>query len=184
MTRWLNTSSIATFSNAALSIATLSTIALVASAALPALAQGGGQVVAGGSTAPVRAEVFIVLAREAEGVIDPALAGMPALRRAPFNAFHSMEVLARPELQLTPEQAIDVPLPNGRALRIELQGTTADGRYRVRVSINTPGQSDYLPLLQVVSSPGDPFFVAGQNWLGGTLVIGVRIGQRPVARKV
>ena len=51
-----------------------------------------------------------------------------------------------------------------------------DGRLRVRVSINRPNQTDYLPLLQVLASPGDPFFVAGQAHDGGTLVIGITLG--------
>ncbi|UJR82054.1 hypothetical protein [Sandaracinus amylolyticus] len=135
-----------------------------------------------GSAAAVRSEVFVVLASETEGTIDPALSEIPALRRPPFNAFHTMEVLSRTTSHLSAEQPIEVQLPNGRQLRVELERPTEDGRYRVRVSINTPGQSDYLPLLQIVASPGDPFFVAGQNWQGGTLVIGVRIGQRPAAR--
>lgn len=135
----------------------------------------------------VRTEVLVVLASETEGSIDPALAEIPALRRPPFNAFHTMQVLSRTEHGLAPGRPIDFALPNGRQLRIELDRATGDGRYRVRVSINTPGQSDYLPLLSVVASPGDPFFIAGQNHqigpLAGTLVIGVRIGQRPAARK-
>ena len=155
-----------------------------------ALAQEGATVRAGttpraageGATTAVRSEVFVVLASEGEGTIDPALSEIPALRRPPFNAFHTMEVLSRTTSHLSAEQPIEVRLPNGRQLRVELERPTEDGRYRVRVSINTPGQTDYLPLLQIVASPGDPFFVAGQNWQGGTLVIGVRIGQRPAAR--
>jgi hypothetical protein len=131
----------------------------------------------------VRAEIMVVLASELEGLIDPALAEMPALRRPPFNAFHTMQLLGRHQTHLALDRPIDFPLPNGRQLRIELERATRDGRYRVRVSINTPGQADYLPLLQVVASPGDPFFVAGQNFAGGTLVIGVRIGQRPASTR-
>lgn len=141
-----------------------------------------GRAGAPAADAAVPSEVFVVLAREEEGTLDPTLARIPALRRPPFNAFHSMEVLSRTQAHLSSEQPIEVRLPNGRQLRVELERATGDGRYRVRVSINTPGQSDYLPLLQIVASPGDPFFVAGQNWEGGTLVIGVRIGQRPAAR--
>ena len=137
---------------------------------------------AAGAAQSVPSEVFVVLARETEGTVDPALSDIPALRRPPFNAFNSMEVLSRSQSHLSAETPIEVRLPNGRQLRVELDGPTGDGRYRVRVSINTPGQSDYLPLLQIVASPGDPFFVAGQNWQGGTLVIGVRIGQRPASR--
>lgn len=131
----------------------------------------------------VRSEVFVVLASEEEGTIDPSLAEIPALRQPPFNAFHTMSVLSRTNARLSADRPLEVTLPNGRQLRIELERPMPDGRHRVRISINTPGQSDYLPLLQIVASPGDPFFVAGQNWQGGTLVIGVRIGTRPAARK-
>jgi hypothetical protein len=125
---------------------------------------------------PVRGEVLIVLAKEERGAVDPALADIPALRRAPFNAFRTMEVLSRPQLELAVGRKADVRLPNGRHLRIELERIMPDGRFHVRVSINRPEERDYLPLLQVVTAPGDPFFVAGQSHDGGTLVIGIRLG--------
>lgn len=137
--------------------------------------------------AEVRTEILVVLASETEGAIDPALAQMPALRRPPFNAFHTMQVLGRTELPLAPGRPIEHMLPNGRALRIEMDRVTTDGRYRLQVSINTPGQTDYLRLLSMAVTPGEFVFLAGQNHqvgpLAGTLVIGVRVGQRPAARK-
>jgi hypothetical protein len=136
---------------------------------------------------PVQSEILVVLASETEGTIDPALSGVPALRRPPFNAFHTMQVLSRADRALTPGTPVELALPNGRQLRIELEQRLADGRYRVRFSINTPGQTDYLPRVLVDLSPGELFFFGGQNHqvgsLAGTLVIGVRIGQRPATRK-
>jgi hypothetical protein len=129
--------------------------------------------------APVRGEVLVILADEPEGAIDPSLAELPALRRPPFNAFHTMSVLGRNEVQLVPQQPVEVALPNGRQLRIELEGRVEDGRLRIRVTIAAPGRTEYLPLMQVLARPGEPFFVAGQSFRGGTLVIGVRVGQRP-----
>ena len=127
-----------------------------------------------GPAVPVRAEVMVVLAGAAEGAVDPALAAIPALRQPPFDAYRSMSMLSRREVSLAPGQPVEVALPNGRQLRIELERTTPDGRHVVRVSITRAGQRDYLPLLQVIARPGEPFFVAGQSHLGGTLVIGVR----------
>jgi len=127
----------------------------------------------------VRAEVLVVLARETAGTIDPELADLPALRRPPFNGFRSMEILERPVTQLRPGRDHDITLPNGRRMRLTLLRITPDGRYQVRVSINRPQEADYLPLLTVVASPGDPFFVAGQAYQGGTLVIGIRLGETP-----
>lgn len=134
-------------------------------------------------TRPVRAEILVVLARAEEGAIAPELANLPALRQPPFDAYRSMTLLSRVERSLSSDAPIEYDLVNGRRLRVELVRVTADGRYRVRISINRPGESDYLPVLQVVASPGDPFFVAGQSWQGGTLVIGLRIGERPATRK-
>jgi hypothetical protein len=125
---------------------------------------------------PVTAEVLVILAKESEGTIDPALRDIAALRRPPFNGFTSMAILDRPRVSLRTGRPTMVNLPNGRRVQITLQQIMPNGRYRVRVSINRPEQNDYLPLLSVVASPGDPFFVAGQSHDGGTLVIGVRVG--------
>ena len=124
----------------------------------------------------VSGEVLVVLAKEEAGEVDASLREVAALRRPPFDAFHSMSVLERPRISLRINQPTTVNLPNGRRLQIVVQQVLPDGRYRVRVSINRPEQNDYLPLLQVVAAPGDPFFVAGQRHEGGTLVIGVRVG--------
>ncbi len=124
----------------------------------------------------VDGEVLVILAKEEEGTVDPALRSIAALRRPPFNGYASMSVLDRPHMSLRTGQPTTVNLPNGRRLQIVLQQVMPNGRYRVRVSINRPEQNDYLPLLSVVASPGDPFFVAGQRYQGGTLVIGVRVG--------
>ena len=123
----------------------------------------------------VPGEVLVVLAKEEKGKIDPQLADLPALRRAPFNAFRTMEILSRPQVRLVPGKDTLVNLPNGRRVKLTLQQVLADGRYRMKVSINRPDKADYLPLLQVIASPGDPFFVAGQSYKGGTLVVGVRV---------
>lgn len=129
----------------------------------------------------VPGEIFVVLASQTAGPVDPSLAREPALQQPPFNMFHSMRVLSRSAMALHTSRAFTTTLPNGRTIRVELLGQTPDHRYRVRVSINRPGQSDYLQLLTVVASPADPFFVVGQNYQGGTLVIGVRVGTRPAS---
>jgi hypothetical protein len=121
----------------------------------------------------VPAEVLVILAKEEAGTIDPQLAKMTALRRPPFNSFRSMHILSRPKLQLTPGKDALVSLPNGRRMKLTLLRVMPDGRYKVKAAINRPDKSDYLPLLQVIASAGDPFFVAGQTYQGGTLVVGV-----------
>lgn len=134
------------------------------------------------STANVPAEVLVVLAKEEQGKIDPQLKDLTALRRPPFNAFRSMKILSRPKLTLTPGKDAFVSLPNGRRLKLTLLRVMPDGRYKVRAAINRPNKSDYLPLLQVVAAAGDPFFVAGQSYQGGTLVVGVTVDPKKTAQ--
>ena len=130
----------------------------------------------------VPAEVLVILAKEEAGTIDPQLAKMTALRRPPFNSFRSMKVLSRPKLKLTPGKDALVALPNGRRMKLTLLRVMPDGRYKVKAAINRPDKADYLPLLQVVASAGDPFFVAGQTYQGGTLVVGVIVDPKKTAQ--
>ncbi|NOY90726.1 MAG: hypothetical protein GXP55_05900 [Deltaproteobacteria bacterium] len=126
--------------------------------------------------AGIRGRVIVVLAKEEAGTVDPSLRSMSALSRPPFNSYRTMSVLSRERLTLRTGHPEQVELPNGRRLQVELQRIMPDGRFRVRISINRPGRQDYLPLLTVVAAPGDPFFVAGQGYSGGTLIIGVTLG--------
>lgn len=133
-------------------------------------------------TTRVPAEVLVVLAKEEAGSIDPKLKKLPALQRPPFNSFRSMKILSQPKLTLIPGRDALVSLPNGRRVKLTLLRLMPDGRYKVRAAINRPNKSDYLPLLQVVASAGDPFFVAGQAYQGGTLVVGVTVDPQKTAQ--
>jgi hypothetical protein len=127
--------------------------------------------------AGVNSEVLVLLASEKPGVIDPSLSRLRALKHAPFNVFKSVRILSRSAVRLVEDDWAEVNLPNGRKVHLNLVQRLPDGRIKVQVSINRPNQKDYLPWLQVIASPGEPFFVAGQKFQGGTLVIGVRVGE-------
>lgn len=127
--------------------------------------------------APVPGEVLIVLGSLEGSGIDPQLAKLEALRKPPFDTFTKKTLLKRADVKLELGKESEVELPNGRRLRLMLMEKLKDGRFRVNVSINRPGQRDYLPVMTVSAAPGDPFFVAGQKYEGGTLVIGVRVGK-------
>ena len=148
-------------------LATLGAFFAIATASAQARAQ-----------APVDGQVLVVLASDGDGPRDPRLANVPALHRPPFDSYGSMTLLSSPRISLTVGEAHELQLPNGRTLRLLLREVTDNGRYRVQVSINRPGTRDYLPEMNVVTSPGDPFFVAGQSHRNGTLILGIRLGQR------
>jgi hypothetical protein len=127
--------------------------------------------------ASVPASVLIVLGSTQGSGTDPALAKLEALNKPPFDGFPRKSLLKRFDIQLTPGKESELELPNGRKLRLSLLERTPDGRYRVNLSINRPGKSDYLPVMTVNAAAGDPFFVAGQKHEGGTLIIGVSVGK-------
>ena len=122
-------------------------------------------------------EVLIVLGYTEGSGIAPELAKLEALSKPPFDGFPKKTLLKRVAVSLEPGKDTDVELPNGRKLKLTVLEKTAEGRFRVSLSINRPGKQDYLPLMTVLAAPGDPFFVAGQKHEGGTLIIGVSIGK-------
>jgi hypothetical protein len=125
----------------------------------------------------VPGEILIVLGSNDGSGVDPQLDKLEALRKPPFDTFTKKTLLKRAALKLELNKESEVELPNGRRLRLVLLEKLKDGRFRVNLSINRPGQRDYLPVMTVSAAPGDPFFVAGQKHDGGTLVIGVRVGK-------
>lgn len=126
--------------------------------------------------AAVAGSVMVVLGQSEGQGVDAALAKLEALHKPPFDSFPKKTLLASTTVSLTLGKEAEVELPNGRKLRLVLLEKTGEGRFRVSISINRPGKQDYLPLMTVVAAPGDPFFVAGQKHLGGTLIIGITIG--------
>jgi hypothetical protein len=124
----------------------------------------------------VAAEVLVVLASGDDGTVDASLSNVRALKHPPFNEYKTLKLLSREAVQLQRDQPAQVQLPNGRLLVLRLVAKLPDGRAKVQVSISRPNRKDYLPLLEVIASSGEPFFVAGQRYDGGTLVLGIRAG--------
>lgn len=128
-----------------------------------------------------QAEVLVILAKN-EGPVDAELKKIEALQKPPFNTFKSMKVLKKHRIAVAKGKPVDVELPNGRKLQLHMVEALADGRFKIKVAINKPKKKDYLPLLQVIASPAEPFFIAGQSYQGGTMIIGVQVGAAKAAK--
>jgi hypothetical protein len=126
--------------------------------------------------ANVPAEVLVVLASGEEGAVDASLSHVRALKQPPFNEYKTLKLLSRSTVQLPRDQSVEIALPNGRTLVLRLVKKLPDGRAKLQLSISRPNRKEYLPLLEVIASSGEPFFVAGQRYEGGTLVLGIRAG--------
>ena len=131
--------------------------------------------------AEVAVEIVILHATNDGTGIDPKIGKMPALGQPPFSSYNSYKLLDRVKLPLTKGKSSTTKLPTGRDLMVALKDIiepTKKGeprRYLVTASIQKPDGNTFLPLLEVNAKPGEPFFVAGQTYKGGTVVIGIKV---------
>ena len=106
--------------------------------------------------------------------IDPNVGDMPELKSPPFSSYNSYKLLQKDKLALALGKSDKRKLPNDRNLLVTFKGKK-DQKYTVSVNIQKPNGPDYLPLLDVNGLKGQRFFVAGQAFKGGILVIGVKL---------
>lgn len=124
----------------------------------------------------LKGEILVVLGKETPGPVAAELKAIPELSKPPFNAYKSMSVASKSKFGVKVGSEKSLKLPNGRTLKVRVEKVMPDKRFLVRVSITKPGETAFLPLLQVAAQPGKRFFVAGQRHQDGTLFVGVRLG--------
>jgi len=152
------------------------TTAIAAPAPAPSASADGGA-----EETKVPVEVLVLHATNTDGGIDPRIGSMPQLKKPPFSAYNTYKLIARNAITLTQSQPASTTLPNKRTLRTALTGVLPNDRYRISTSISQPspdaGTHNFLPLLEVTAKSGETFFVAGQSYQGGILVVGIRVGK-------
>lgn len=127
------------------------------------------------------AEVVILHATNDNTGIDSKIGKMPELEKPPFSSYNSYKLLDRKTLPISKEKSSTVKLPNDRELMISLKDIILPKKkdepkkYVVGASIQKPGGNTFLPLLEVNAKAGEIFFVAGQTYKGGVLVIGIKV---------
>lgn len=161
------------FLAAGVSLAPFPSVALAEQAAAPkAPAQ---------AEASVAAE-FTVLHGTNDGTgIDSKIGKMPELTKPPFSAYNSYKLLERSTASSSKSKPSTTKLPNGGVLKVALKDVVEPKkkgeakRYVMSASIQKPGGNTFLPLLEVNAKAGETFFVAGQTYKGGILVIAIKV---------
>jgi hypothetical protein len=155
------------------------TVPLLALFAWAALA-GSGSASAGPAKDPATLEITVIYAArsDAGAFIDPALRDLPQLTRdQPFVRYNVYKLLERRQQPLETDKPDTYGIVNGRTLQVTLVDVTTtaaphpDRRYHVRAAIGEPGKQAFLKLLDVTATEGEPFFVGGQSYQGGTLFL-------------
>ncbi|PIE05868.1 MAG: hypothetical protein CSA75_02510 [Sorangium cellulosum] len=132
----------------------------------------------------VPGEIMVLHATNSGGGIDKELRHLKQLQKPPFSSYDTYRLLQRHPLLLRAQTPAKTALPNGRVLQTVLKEILGD-RYRVAASISPRGnkKGKYLPLLEVTAKKGEVFFVAGQSYRQGILVVGIRVGTQTKPEK-
>ncbi len=125
---------------------------------------------------------FLVLHGTNDGTgIDAKIGKLPELSKPPFSAYNSYKLLEKSAPSASKSKASTTKLPNGAVLKVTLKDIIEPKKkgdvkkYVMSASIQKPGGNTDLPLLEVNARAGETFFVAGQNYKGGILVIGIKV---------
>jgi hypothetical protein len=121
------------------------------------------------------AEVLVLHATNSKKGIDERIGKMPELKKPPFSAYDSYELLSKERISLKKDDPKTIKLPNGRVLQAKLLDILPKDILRISASINQPGGKDFLPLLEVKARLGQAFIVAGQRYKSGILVLVIRV---------
>ena len=109
--------------------------------------------------------------------IDPKLARHKELKSPPFSSYDSYSMLQEASEVLELKRPTALKLPEGRELTIQLDKVEEKGgkpiRFTVTATIKKAGGEEST--VQVKARPNVMFFVAGQRYKGGILVLGMRV---------
>lgn len=133
------------------------------------------------AAAEVKAEVIVLHATNDGKGIDPTIGKIPALEKPPFSAYNTYKLLERADLKLPKGEAKDKDLPDGGKLFVTfkdvVKGKKAGepDKFVLSASLNKADKKTFLPGVEVNAQKGEWFFIAGQKYKNGILVIGIKI---------
>lgn len=128
----------------------------------------------------IKSEVIILHATNDNSGIDPKIGKMPELEKPPFSTYNSYKLLEKAELKLPKGEAKEHKLPDGGKLKVTfkelLKSKKKDdpAKYSLATSIEKSDGKEFANIA-VSALQGNYFFIAGQKYKGGVLVIGIKV---------
>jgi hypothetical protein len=125
----------------------------------------------------VNAEIMVLFATQVEGhgSIDPAIGNLPQLKKPPLSAYNTYKLLDKRSLAIQMGASSTYTLANGRVLQVSFVEPTAEQGFHVKAAINQPGGNAYLKLLELTAKANEPFFVGGQSFNGGSILLAITL---------
>lgn len=159
----------------------LSPFAHEASASPLADLDRAGSSIQQGDAASVKAEIIVLHATNDGKGIDPSIGKMPELGKPPFSSYDTYKLLDKKELSLPKGESKEQKLPDGGKLAIKFKEHVKSkkkddpSKFVLQTSIEKPDGKSFLPGLDVSALQGEYFFIAGQKYGKGILVIGIKV---------
>lgn len=121
-------------------------------------------------------EVLVMHATQtATPSVDPKIGNLPQLTRPPFSKkYNTYKLLDRKTPAIERSKPWVYTLPTGRLLQVAVEPAGALSRVTASISKDKTG-NEYVKVLEVTAPKGEPFFVAGQSFDGGALVIALTL---------
>jgi hypothetical protein len=164
------------------------------SAAMPSNGPGNGSIAAPNGSADqkpakdapaatkAKAEIIVLHATNDHKGIDPKIGKMPELAKPPFSAYDTYKLLDKFDFDLVKGEAPKAKkLPDRGNMTVALKDIVPaaekgkPARFILSATIEKPEQKKFLPALEVNAVQNEYFFIAGQKYEGGILVIGIRV---------
>jgi hypothetical protein len=143
----------------------------------PAPAQSGTPA----APAALAGEAIILHATNDGSGIDPKIGKLPQLAQPPLSSYNSYKLLDHPPIPLVKGTASPIKLPTGGQLLVTLKDILQPQkagdvrRFVITASIKRADGSVFLPSMEVNAKAGELFFVGGENYRGGALLIGIKV---------
>jgi hypothetical protein len=131
--------------------------------------------------ASISTEVMVLHGTNDNSGIDPKIGKIPALSKPPFSSYNSYKLLDGSKVALDKGKITPLKLPTGRELQLTFKDVVQPQkpgeplRFVVSASIQKADGKSFLPNVEVNAKAGEWFFVGGQEYKGGSLVIGIRV---------
>lgn len=124
------------------------------------------------------AEIIVAHATNTGGGIDAKLKDLPQLRQPPFSAYDTYRLIDRGTVALAQGSPGQMPIVDDRLLSLALEEVVTKGRepsrYRVKATLSKKDGADATNVVALLKT-GERFFVAGQKYKGGILVIVIKL---------
>ena len=123
------------------------------------------------------AEIVIAHGRNSGKGIDPKLSRYKELKNPPFSSYDTYALLDEATRALTRGKPASMKLPDGGELKIVLDGVEEKAgkplRFVIKATVKKAGGEEST--VQVKAKAGAMFFVAGQKFEQGILVLGIKM---------